>query len=256
VRVLFPAEVHFAGARFRIKEFTANLSIGGIFLPTDEVVPPLTRGTLTFRISQWEEPFTVEAEVVRVFTPGEQTYDRSAGLGIQFIDLSEQDRKRLERLVEGLQDGSIVEAIRRSIVENATDLNRELRKRPLSQKLILALQAQKEEIEALIREGNPVVIPRLLDNPRLTIPHVRTIARDPRMTATVMLAIRQRAIWMKDEEVRFAFCEHPRSPWQAVQEILATLPRAKLTVLAKNGNVSPRVREKANALLGRVAAVF
>ena len=47
-----------------VDEFTANLSVGGIFLPTEHALPERARGTLTFRISQWEQPFTVEAEVV------------------------------------------------------------------------------------------------------------------------------------------------------------------------------------------------
>jgi hypothetical protein len=70
VRVVFPVQVRFEGEEFSIDEFTANLSVGGLFLPTERMIPPRTRGTLTFRISQWEKPFTVEAEVVRTAPPG------------------------------------------------------------------------------------------------------------------------------------------------------------------------------------------
>ena len=48
VRVVFPVEVCFAGETFQINEFTANLSVGGIFQPTDRLVPSRTQGTLTF----------------------------------------------------------------------------------------------------------------------------------------------------------------------------------------------------------------
>ena len=40
VRVVFPIRVSFSGDTFLIKEFTANLSVGGIFLLTARMFPP------------------------------------------------------------------------------------------------------------------------------------------------------------------------------------------------------------------------
>jgi uncharacterized protein (TIGR02266 family) len=254
VRVRFPAEVEFAGERFKVKEFTANLSVGGIFLPTEYAIPPGTQGKLTFRISQWDNPFTLEAEVVHIFPPGNETYDQRPGVGIRFLNLTKTDRDRLERLVEGVIDGSVAEAIRRAIREEGTDMERELRKRPMDQKLILAFQARAHEIDAVIRDGNPVVILRLMDNPRVKIPHVRSIARNTRMTPTIMLAIRKNDEWMKDEETKYLFCKHPRSPIQEVQAFLPTLPRHRLQQLVQDVNLQPLVRKKVEAILGPVYA--
>ncbi len=252
VRVKFPAEVEFSGERFQIHEFTANLSVGGIFLPTEYAIPLQTCGTLTFRISRWEKPFTVQAEVVHILPRGNETYDGLPGLGIQFLNLTRADKSRLQRLVEGVVDGSIVEAIRRAIREEGSDLQRELRKRPMDHKLILAFDARAEEIDAVIRDGNPVVILRLMDNPRLKIPHIRTIARDARMTSTIMLAIKSNKEWMKDAEVQFLFCKHPRTPIHELQGVLPKLQRHQLQKLVQDFNVQPCVRKKAEALLGPV----
>ena len=52
IRVVFPVKVDFSGERFEIQEFTENLSVGGLFLPTDRHVEPRTPGSLTFRISR------------------------------------------------------------------------------------------------------------------------------------------------------------------------------------------------------------
>ena len=87
VRVRFPVDVGFCGAQFQLREFTANLSVGGAFLPTDWEIPVGSVGKLTFRISQWEAPFTVEAQVVRCFRKDEEAHGYPSGVGIQFVDL-------------------------------------------------------------------------------------------------------------------------------------------------------------------------
>ena len=128
VRLAFPLQASFAGHRFEIDEFTADLSEGGIFLPTERIITPLTRGTLTFRSSTWEQPFTVQAEVV--WNSPTPTETHPAGIGLQFVDLAERDKLRLRRLVDGIQDGSVVEALRRRI-RAGQSLHQELRGRRL-----------------------------------------------------------------------------------------------------------------------------
>ena len=93
--------------------------------------------------------------------------------------------------------------------------------------------------------------PRLMDNPRLKIPHVRAILANSSMTATVLLAIKRHSDWMNDDEIRYSFCNHPRTPFTALEDVLPTLPRHRLVALTRNGNLHPRVREKAKALVGR-----
>ena len=56
------------------------------------------------------------------------------GLGIMFIDLTRKDKAKLQRLVDGIRDGSITQSIRRSIREGSGVLLHELRKRPADHK--------------------------------------------------------------------------------------------------------------------------
>jgi uncharacterized protein (TIGR02266 family) len=246
VRVVFPVQVAFSGATFKISEFTANLSVGGIFLLTDHDVAPGTRGTLTFRISQWEDPFTVDAEVVRV-DPGDDA--RPAGLGIQFLDLGPTEIRRLRRLVDGIRDGSVSEAIRRSIREEKRDLLEDLRRRPMDQKVIFALSAERKEIDALIRDGVPAVVIRLLDNPRLTAVQVKQVLRDPRMNTRILIAVRREHKWMNDEENRFLFCIHPHAPLQDALNLLNQLSVERLKAIQANGALKQQLRGKAGLLL-------
>ena len=93
-----------------------------------------------------------------------------------------------------------------------------------------------------------------MENPRLNIPHIRSIARNTRMTPTIMLAVKKNDEWMKDEEVQYLFCKHPRSPIQEVQPVLHKLPRRRLQQLVQDSNVQPIVRKKIEALLGPVCS--
>lgn len=251
VRVSVPIRVDFEGERFTIREFTANLSEGGIFLRTDVVVLPGTRGRLTFRLTQWDRPFTVEAEVVRTVMPTEGDQAPEPGLGIKFLNVPDEDLRKLRRLVDGIQDGSVVESIRRAVRESPKDLLHELRTLPTDQKLMLSISANKEEIDALIKDGHSSVMLRLLENPRLNVVHVRAIARDPRMETRVMLEIRKRQRWMSDEEIRYWFCRNPRSPMHEVQPVLPTLSVPHLQQMARDTNVRPPVRVKAREALSR-----
>jgi uncharacterized protein (TIGR02266 family) len=139
VRAAVPVLVSFSSDAYTVRDFTLDLSEGGIFLLTEKTCPVGTRGTLKFRVSQFEEAFDLEAEVVRTVEPGQEPEGQHAGLGMRFLSLEEQDRKRLHRLVEGICNGSVVDAIRRSIRESGRTLEEELRRRPVDQKLMLAL---------------------------------------------------------------------------------------------------------------------
>jgi uncharacterized protein (TIGR02266 family) len=253
IRVSVPARAEFAGARFLINEFTANLSEGGIFLNTEHMVPPGTVGKLTLRITQWDVPFTLEAEVVRIVQPdGEER----PGLGIRFLNVSDADRRKLQRLVEGLRDGSVVEALRRGIREAPHGMLHELRTRPVDQKVMLAISANGEEIDALIRDGNPVVIQRLLDNSRLQIAHVRAIVRDPRLPPKPLLDIQRQPRWFRDEEVRYLFCMHPKAPFPQVIPVLSGLSVPRLKQISIHPNVNTRVQNKAKEILKRKGTAF
>jgi hypothetical protein len=251
VRVSVPARAEFEGNTFLIKEFTANIAEGGIFLITDEKVEPGVTGKLTLQISPWDRPFTVQAEVVRSVPPDPESEEYRSGLGIKFIEMSDADRKSIRRLVDGLQDGSVAEAIRRSLRESPHGLVHELRQRPVDQKVILAISASSEEIDALISDGQQAVIKRLLENPRVTLVHARKIIRDPRLTPVLLLQMKRRQEWWSDEEFRGHFCMHPKAPVHEVSPALGSLSVSRLKQMAIHPNVRLDIRNKAKEALRR-----
>ncbi len=249
VRVVFPVRVEFAGATFKIREFTSNLSLTGAFIPTAHAPEPGSRGRLIFRYSRWEEPFTVEAEVVRVVTGDAAGPDQPAGIGLRFINMDKSALERLQRLVAGLQEGSVTEAIRRTVRDGARPLLEELRRRPADQKVIFAMAAQGPEIDDVIREGNPAAVSRLLDNPRLGSSHLRLIVKDTRTPVRILLLILRNTAWLADEETRYLLCRHPLIPVPHALRLLGTLSTSRVKDLSNLATLRQAIRVSARQLL-------
>lgn len=243
-RVVVPILASFATKAFTIRDFTLNLSEGGVFLPTEKRCPPGTRGSLEFRVTQFENPFSLRADVVHVIAP-ENEFGRPAGMGIRFLDVSADDRRRLHRIVEGVRDGSAVDAIRRSMLEGRRNVLEELRRRPVDQKMMLAISARTEEIYAILRDGNPKVVERCLQNPRFRSNHAVALLRDVRTSARLLRLVNANGDWMSDNDVRWHFCIHPNA---AVDDVLARLPELpvpRLRQIAEHRRIRQPIRSKA-----------
>jgi hypothetical protein len=246
VRVEYPLEARFAGENFEVNEFTLNLSVSGIFLPTEKAIEPRTLGDLTFRSPDWSRPLTVAGEVVRTVPAGDPS-GQPQGLGIQFLDLTPDDSRRLETLVLERQNESAVDAIR-SLVREGKDLLTVLRGRPTGQKLMLATRAQSGEFDALIRDGNPTVISRLLENPRLTVAAIKLILRQPTSPPAILMKIKRLRL-LAHPELGVLYCMHPLAPLQEVLIMLPHLPAQQLEAIERGLDLRPQLRRRARELL-------
>jgi len=245
-RVAIPILVSFSSASFAARDITLNLCEGGMFLHTEKTCPVGTRGTMTFRVASFADPFTIEAEVVRTVPTGNP--GNPAGLGLKFLALTEEDAERLHALVDGVSDGSVVQAFRRSLKETGRTLEQELRRRPADQKIMLALNASEKEITALIRDGNPLVAARLLECPRLTVIHVQSMLRNMNLPTQVLSLIRKSRKWLLNDESRWLFCLHVNAMVSEVLAEMPHLPGPRLAALSGNLQVRSAIRTKALAL--------
>ncbi len=79
-------------------DYTANVSIGGMFLQTDEPLALGTRFRLRFRIPDRRKPIETYGIVRWVVTP-EESGPMVPGMGVQFDGLLPADRKAVENLL-------------------------------------------------------------------------------------------------------------------------------------------------------------
>ena len=253
VRAVVPVLVSFESESFTVRDFTLDLSIGGIFLLTDHVCPWGTLGAMKFRSSQFEEPFTIRGRVVRLVTEAELAAGKPPGLGIEFVDLADELKEKLESLVAGERAGSVVDAIRKSVREGERTLDQVLRNRPADQKVLLATVASAEEIRALIRDANPTVMLRLLSSPRLTPEHVMLMLRNRNLPTRVLSGICP-TLSRSNEEAGWLFVTHPNAMFSEVVAEMKKLKRAKLLRLSREPDVRENVRSKAREMTGQITA--
>ena len=248
VRVDFPVLVSFSTDAYTARQFTLNLSEGGMFIPTEKICQKGTRGTVKFRWSQYEEPMLLIAEVVHTVAPQNAPEGTACGLGLRFLEVAEADLTRLREMVDGVRKGTVVETIRKSLLSSNRTLGQELRSRPTDQKMMLALNANSKEIDALVRDGTPSVMIRLLDNPRLTQAHVVTMLRSPRLPTRVLSSIKGKGRFLTAAEARFLFCSHVNTCLADALEQLRMLPPDRLQKLAANPQTKPQLRIRAQEL--------
>lgn len=80
--------------------FSENISEGGIFVATYDIRSKGEIIELEFKLPGEEEPIRVKGEVrwIREYNPTNP--EMSPGMGIQFIGLSEEAKKKIERFIK------------------------------------------------------------------------------------------------------------------------------------------------------------
>jgi uncharacterized protein (TIGR02266 family) len=81
-------------------EFTANINEGGLFIETESPPPTGTAVLLNFKLPSEEEPIRVHGRVVWSRVPGGS---ESPGMGIEFENLDQAARARIDQVVRNLR---------------------------------------------------------------------------------------------------------------------------------------------------------
>ncbi len=99
IKVTFKSQEQF------VQEYTKDISKGGIFIATEKPLPVNSRVELIISIPNLSGEIKVIGEVVHTVTNDNtsvKTYDRVAGMGIQFIEFEGDGQKRLEQYFQSL----------------------------------------------------------------------------------------------------------------------------------------------------------
>jgi uncharacterized protein (TIGR02266 family) len=97
-RATLKTSVHFGSESNFYTGFTQDVSAGGLFVATHNVVPMGTVIDLVFSIPDKGPPITVQGEV-RWAAEYNPSSDCSPGLGLRFVDLPEENRARIENWI-------------------------------------------------------------------------------------------------------------------------------------------------------------
>ena len=203
-----------------LEEQRSNLSMGGLRLPTDDIVAPNTRLTVTLR-GPWGSESSVNATVVAQL-PG-----------------------ALALMVEG-DTAPIVDQLKVRPPEPAEPAEPEgdearktswdsVRARSQMEKLLLAVKADRAERAVLVQDNDPRVLLSVLRNPRLTVDEVVRIAKSSFLNFQIADVIMKTGQWMSSLDVRLALIHNPKTPQAFGLRILPTLPDAEVRAIARGG---------------------
>ena len=97
-RVKFHTQIHLASHSNFYTGLTGDISEGGVFVATHNIVSIGTIVALEFTLSDGQDAITVRGEV-RWAAEYSELSDGHPGVGVKFVDLTEHDRQRIERFV-------------------------------------------------------------------------------------------------------------------------------------------------------------
>jgi hypothetical protein len=118
----------------------------------------------------------------------------------------------------------------------------------LGERRALARQPSRRLFDKLLTDPEPLVIERLLENPRLTEDDVvRLIARRPALTAAHLAVAR--TPWISRRRVRLSLMQNPGTPPAIAVPLVALCSRPELRMISQSQESSEIVRVIAHELL-------
>jgi len=91
-----------AGNLELLHDYTVNLSIGGVFLETHQLLPPDSQLTLEFIVPGGENPIVAKGQVSWVnFADEPVNPDLPTGFGIRFLDLAREEERLIRNFLQG-----------------------------------------------------------------------------------------------------------------------------------------------------------
>jgi type IV pilus assembly protein PilZ len=100
-------------------DYTKNISRGGTFIHTRKPLPPGTEFLFVLVIPKLDGPIRLIGEVVWVTPPEESNEENPPGMGIRFKYDSDEERSRIEHVVEALVKSELGEHISDRLLHSA-----------------------------------------------------------------------------------------------------------------------------------------
>lgn len=202
------------------EEHRANLSVGGLRLPTGESVALHALILVTLR-GPWGAETVAKATVVAALP------------GAIALAVDGNPEELLDRLlVKTVEDTGSPPEETAETRQNVWDRMRGLTQ---MEKLLLAVKADRTERALLLQDNDPRVLLSLLRNPRLTVDEVVRLAKSSFLNFQIADVIAKTGQWMGNLDVRVALIHNTKTPPALAMRILPTLPESEVRNIARAG---------------------
>jgi hypothetical protein len=197
------------------EEHRANLSMGGLRLPTSEAVALNTLLLVTLRGPSSAE-IAIKATVVAALPDG-------FALAVE---------KNGDEILQALLPEP--EPAEKQTTTQTTGWDR-IRGLSQMEKILLASKADRSDRSLLLQDNDPRVLLSILRNPRLTIEEVARMTKSTYLTYQIADVIMKAAQWMASLDVRLGLIHNPKTPQAFALRILPTLPDSEVRNIARAG---------------------
>ncbi len=114
-----------------------------------------------------------------------------------------------------------------------------------SERMRLAMKAGRTERRILVRDTSAQVLMGLLGNPRLDREDVLQIVKSTQATSAILKRVAEDRRWSSNQEIRTAVVRNPKTPTPLAIQLLETLRKSDLQMLAKSGSARESLRRAA-----------
>ncbi len=118
-------------------------------------------------------------------------------------------------------------------------------KKKMSEKIRLAMTADKEVRDILMRDGNRLVQVAVISNPRITDSEVAAIACSRQVDEEVLRRIAANKEWIRLYPIRKALVTNPKTPFPISKKLLPTLNNQDLRNISRSKSVPALVANEA-----------
>lgn len=113
---------------------------------------------------------------------------------------------------------------------------------PPAQKMILARRGSVRIAGALLADGQPEVVPTVLESPFLNEGQVLKVLSRINIRSRLVVAIAEHGRWSQHYSVRLAIVRNPQAPLARVLSFLPSISTVDLRVLAESSSIPSNVR--------------
>jgi len=132
-------------------------------------------------------------------------------------------------------DGDPDERLARLLAKPETNIWERMRAMTQTEKLLLAVKADRSERAVLLQDNDPRVLLSLLRNPRITVDEVVRVAKSSYLNVQIADVISKTGQWMSSLDVRLGLIHNAKTPPPLALRILSTLPDSEVRNIARSG---------------------
>ena len=86
-----------------VRAYTADVSTGGLFIKTENPLPPGHQFQLKLQVPGVSEALEIKCEVLWARKRESSTPEKPPGMGVKFIEISERDYVFLKKYIQGIE---------------------------------------------------------------------------------------------------------------------------------------------------------